>query len=265
MSSQTIDSRTAWQIQKAVVHALYLREMKTRFGSKKWGYFWALVEPSAYIALFWIMFGMHLRRSMPGVDYPMFLMTGMVPWYLFSGSVTRSMSAFESNRGLLNYRQVKPIDTLYARLQVELLVHLAVFMTFLLLGAMLGFQTRIHHMIGWLLLTVEFTIFCFGCGLLCAVLGSFSETFQKVIGLIMRPLFFASGLFFAAASVPEIYRDILLLNPVLNFLEFFRFYFFESYPLAGADHGYILGWTIALTFTAFWLYVALEKRIKASS
>jgi capsular polysaccharide transport system permease protein len=72
--------RTPWQIQRAVVFALFLREMKTRFGAKKYGYFWAIAEPAAIIVVFWAMFGLHLRRGMAGVDYPMFLMTGMLPF-----------------------------------------------------------------------------------------------------------------------------------------------------------------------------------------
>jgi len=119
--------RTPWQIQRAVVYALFLREMKTRFGSKRLGYFWAILEPAAIIIVFWAMFGLAMRSGLPGVDYPMFLLTGMLPYHLFANIVNKSMAAFEANQGLFNYRQVKPFDTLVTRCLVECVVYLLVF------------------------------------------------------------------------------------------------------------------------------------------
>jgi capsular polysaccharide transport system permease protein len=175
------------------------------------------------------------------------------------------MTAFESNKGLFNYRQVKPIDALYARIQIELLVSLAVFSIFILIGTVLGYQTRIYNVILFLLVTVEFIIFCFCLGLFCAVIGHFSNTFQKIVKILMRPIFFSSGIFFCAAAVPEKYRKILLINPVLNFLEFFRFYFFEFYPQTDASHVYLLFLTAILALLSYFFYINLEIRVRTTS
>ena len=259
-----MEARTPWQIQKAAVQALYLREMKTRFGSQKWGYFWAVIEPAAFVAIFWVMFGFHLRKSMPGVDYPMFLMTGMIPWLLFSNIVNRLMTAFEANRGLFNYRQVKPIDSFIARALVECLVYFAVFVTFMAAGNLLGFQVAVADIFSLCLIIALFVLFSFGLGLLFAVLGSFSENFKKVVGLIMRPLFFTSGIFFTISVVPEKFRGILLVNPLLHFLELIRTYYFETLRSPYADLGYVLCWTISVLFLSLWLYEKLQKKIIAS-
>jgi capsular polysaccharide transport system permease protein len=254
-------TRTPWQIQKAVVFSLFLREMKTRFGAQKFGYFWAIAEPAAIIVVFWVMFGFTLRRTLPGVDYPMFLMTGMLPFQLFSNIVTRSMNAIEANQGLFNYRQVKPIDTLIARTIVESLVYLIAFILFILAGHGLGFDASIGDLIGLIFILFFLLIFSFSCGLLCAVIGSFAETFQKVVGIMMRPLFFCSGIFFAVAVVPEKYRWLFLLNPVLHFLELIRTYYFASFHSQHASHLYVLSWTVGMSALSLWLYVRLKYRI----
>lgn len=253
--------RTPWQIQKAVVFSLFLREMKTRFGAQKFGYFWAIAEPAAIIVVFWVMFGLSLRKTLPGVDYPMFLMTGMLPYQLFSSTVTRSMQAFEANQGLFNYRQVKPIDTLIARSLVEGLVYMTVFIIFILAGMALGFDVTIDNFIGLSLILFVLLCFSFCCGLLCAVIGSFAETFKKVVNISMRPLFFSSGIFFAVAVVPEKYRWILLLNPVLHFLELIRTYYFAAFQTQGASHLYVMYWTVGVSVLSLWLYVRLKNRI----
>ena len=235
--------------------------MKTRFGAQKFGYFWAIAEPAAIIVVFWIMFGLSLRKTMPGVDYPMFLMTGMLPYQLFSSTVTRSMQAFEANRGLFNYHQVKPIDTLIARALVESLLYLIVFILFILAGHALGFDAFIEDLNGLIFILIFLLIFSFSCGLFCAVIGSFAQTFKKIVGIMMRPLFFCSGIFFAITVVPEKYRWIFLLNPVLHFLELIRTYYFAAFQTQGASHLYVIYWTVGVSVLSLWLYVRLQNRI----
>ena len=63
--------------------------------------------------------------AMPGLEFPVFLVTGMIPFLLFQNLSNRLMDAVEANRGLFAYRQVKPLDTLVSRAMVEALMNLA--------------------------------------------------------------------------------------------------------------------------------------------
>ncbi len=259
-----MNKRSSWEIQKAVIISLFLRELKTRFGSQKFGYFWAIVEPAAVIVVFWVMLGFRMKKSSTGIDFPMFLMTGMIPFHLFSNIVNRSMVSFQANAGLFNYRQVKPVDTILARVLVECMVYFIVFNIFILIGSLLGFTARVDNITGLLMIMIELIIFSSGLGLICAVIGHFSETFIKVFGLIMRPLFFCSGIFFSVETIPEQFRSILLVNPLLHFLEKIRSVYFESFYSPFANDIYILLWTVSLTIISLWLYTKLQNKIIAS-
>ncbi|MCP4748910.1 MAG: ABC transporter permease [Desulfobacteraceae bacterium] len=259
-----METRTCWQIQKAVVNALFLRELKTRFGSQKFGYFWAIMEPAAIIAVFWVMFGLSLRKTLPGIDYPMFLMTGMLPWQLFANITNRSMAAFEANRGLFNYRQVKPIDPLIARVFVEGLVYFTVFLLFMSLGKFLGFDAAIDDIFGLSLILAQLLFFSFSFGLLCAVIGTFSENYTKIIKIMLRPLFFSSGIFFTVATVPDKYKWLLLWNPILHFMELIRTYYFAAFQTQDASRIYTIFWTVGVSILALWLYSKLKNKIIAS-
>ncbi|MCP3942068.1 MAG: ABC transporter permease [Desulfobacteraceae bacterium] len=262
--SQVMEQRTSFEIQKAVIMSLFLREMKTRFGSQQLGYLWAILEPAAIIVVFWVMFGFRMKKTMPGVDYPMFLMIGMLAWNLFSGYVTRSMNAFEANQGLFVYKQVKPVDTLISRLLVECLLYLIVVCVFIIAGYLLGFRVAIDNIPGLAAILFLFILFTFSTGLLFAVVGNFSENFKKVVGLIMRPMFFMSGIFFSVQDVPEKFRDLLLLNPCLNFLELIRTEYFAAFNSQHASLLYIVSCTLVISLLSLWLYSKLEKRIIAS-
>ncbi|NCC84815.1 MAG: ABC transporter permease [Clostridia bacterium] len=259
-----LHKRTSWQIQKAVVNALFLREMKTRFGSKKMGYFWAIVEPAAYILILWALFGAHMRGGNKGVEYPIFLMTGLVPFNYFSHISGSFENAFSSNQTLFNYKQVKPLDTLFARILVESLISSLVFVFLLIIGAQLGYPAYPHNILMLTMTFIGLSAFSFGFGLNIAVISQFSETFSRIMGLIRRPLFFMSGIFFSVDSLPGQIRNILLVNPLLHFMELIRVSFFSTFTSPHVSPSYILSWTIGLNLLGFWLYSRLERRIIAS-
>lgn len=258
------EKRKSWEIQKAVIFALFLREVKTRFGVQKLGYLWAVLEPAAIIMFFWVMFGLRMRAHLPGIDYPMYLMTGMISWNIFSSLVMRSMSAFEANRGLFVYRQVKPIDTLIARTLVECLVYLSVFLLFMVAGGFMGYDISIFSIPFLVASFAGVVIFGFFFGLAGAIASHFSENVPKVMGIVMRALFFTSGIFFTLSSVPEKFRGFLLLNPMLQWNELVRAAYFHTYSTQYVSPSYLGGWLLGSAFASLWFYTRLQQRVIAS-
>ena len=259
--------RSSWQVQRAVVYALFLREMKTRFGSKKLGYFWAIIQPATFVLVWWGMFALALRggRMMSGIDFPMFLLTGFIPFGLFRTIVSSSMMSFQANKGLFNYRQVKPIDTLLARCLVECIVHLVVFVILVIVGMLIGFDAAIDDIMGLCLIMLLLVWFSFSLGLVFAMIAFFSETIQNVISFIMTPMLFLSGVIFPISVMPAKYHDILFLNPMLHFIELIRVHYFAVYHSQDASYFYIFCWIIGSCFLGLWLYSRLNQRVLMSS
>ena len=78
-----IAQQSSWQIQKSVVFALFIRELKTRFGRFKLGYVWAIVEPFfAILALCLIRVAMGSGK-ISGLEFPIFFASGMLIYKLF--------------------------------------------------------------------------------------------------------------------------------------------------------------------------------------
>lgn len=260
--------RTSWQIHRAVVYALFLREMKTRFGSKRLGYVWAIVQPASFVLMWWGFFALALRGGRDvgmGVEFPMFLLTGFVPYGMFRSITGSSMNAFTANQGLFNYRQVKPIDTLFARCLVESIVHPLVFAILICLGSAIGFDTTIHNFLGLFLTQLLLVWFSFSLGLVFAVITVFSEMFPTIMGFVLTPLLFISGVIIPISSVPRQFRDILFLNPLLHFIELGRVNYFAAYESPEASYSYVLGWILITCFLGFWLYEHSKNRILMSS
>lgn len=243
-----MSKRSSWTIQKAVVSALMLRELKTRFGSYRLSYFWALFEPISHILILALIFGYVLGRTMPGINYPLFLTTGIMPWLLFSNMITRGMGAVDANRALFNYRQLKPFDTLVARMLLEAVIVLLAYAVLLAIAWWLGIDFRIHEPLRFLLSLALIFLIAFGLALPLCYLNTLYPEAGKVLPLLMRPLYFVSGIFFSLSMIPEQYHVYLAWNPVLQAVELSRSAIFPGYPHAEGSLLYLT--TLAIVFIA---------------
>lgn len=83
-------------------------------------------------------FGYIMHRTMPDISFPVFLLNGLIPFFIFSSISNRSVGAIEANQGLFNYRPVKPIDTIIARALLETLIYVTVYILLMLIVWMAG-------------------------------------------------------------------------------------------------------------------------------
>lgn len=247
-----------------VIYALFLREIQTRFGTRKMGYFWAVVEPSAQISVFLIVKALLFNSSIVGFDYSVFLASGFITYNLFKNIVMSSMGAFESNQALFVYAQVKPIHTLCARLFVEFLIFIFIAVLFLVVGWY--FHTKIipDNLLNVLLAIIWFMLFAFSLGLLFAVISSFYETFRKIINLIFTPMMFLSALFYSVAHIPDTAREYILYNPIVHFIELIHGSYISSLGIVYVDFKYMFLWTIIPLFLGLFIYIKAERKIQAS-
>jgi len=256
--------RTSFSIFKSVVIALFLREIQTRFGTKKLGYLWGIIDPMTQIIMFSLVKTALHDRGMSGIDYPVFLATGFLTYNFFKALMNGSMSAFDANRALFSYRQVKPIDAIVSRFFVEFLVLFASITVFISFGLFFGLNISVKDFNMVILAVAWLGIFGIGIGILFAVITNFYETFGKIISFISLPLFFLSGLLYTVDSLPPIAREIILYNPIVHFIEMIHGNYFSVLNTDYVDYEYMIFWTIVPLFIGLFFYLKAEKKIIAS-
>ncbi|MEW6765350.1 MAG: ABC transporter permease [Pseudomonadota bacterium] len=247
--------RTPWQIQQAVVSALMLRELKTRFGAHRLGAVWLFLEPAAHIVLLMLVFGFIRDRSLAGIEFSVFILTGLVPFFMFKSIALRIMDGLDSNRGLFAYRHVKPMDTFIARVLLEVLLYSTVFALLSLALLWLGVNVTLVEPLEFLLIMLLLAALGLGLGLILSVVGHALLEAKSIVRLAFMPLYFLSGIFFPLTIIPQPYRDWLLWNPLLHAIELIRGAFFVNYPVAhGISTMYVLAVAVVLGFIGLWLY-----------
>ncbi|USA52750.1 ABC transporter permease [Acinetobacter sp. C32I] len=253
--------RGGLQVMYAAVRALFLRELQTRFGQYRLGYVWILLEPALHIGVLLILLG-RISRALPGIDFEVFLVNGIIPFFLFRTTVSASLGAVQANQGLFSYRPVKPIDTLIARSFLELFLYFVAYLFFSTILLWFGFHINfdsIPQLLGyWFLL---FSL-AFSLSLVFMVVGSISHELNKFIPVLFLLLYVLSAVIYTIHLVPIEYQQYLLWNPIIHLLELMRHAVAPNYPLVqGISLTYVLEWIIGSLFLGLLLYKRFEQRM----
>jgi capsular polysaccharide transport system permease protein len=242
------------------VHALMMREIKTRFGANRLGYFWAIAEPVASVAVMGLIFTLLGRHSIANVPVALFLFAAMLPFKLFSNLLNQLTSAVNANKALLAYRQVSAIDPVITRIIIELATYLIVYCIIFSFLAWLGFEVLPDDLLKVLAASALLALMSIGLGLMLCTAMSYWKDTKKVVGIITRPLFFISGVLYCATMVPSKYWYLLDWNPIFHVMELSRDAYFSSYvtPLGS---WYYLG-TCALVIFSLGLTTFYVNRLR---
>ncbi len=203
------------KIQRQVIFAIYFKVMKVRFGSNNWGLFLTLMEPMAHVAVFSLIFYFKSRDSYH-MEYPIFVMLGILPWLLFKNIVRRSITAISSNRPFFNYPNVRPLDAILARAFLEINIFIFVTASLCLIFYLFGFDAIFKNFVGFVYAIFLVVIMALGFGIIFAVLDSYYHAAQRILNMTFRPLYFMSGIFYPVSIIPEPYRSYFLYNPILQ-------------------------------------------------
>lgn len=262
--SNFVARRTPRQVMQDTVSALLARELKTRFGSKKLGYFWALAEPVLQAAIIAALFTVLGRTSLSGVPVALFILLGVLPFRGFTKISIQLSTAIKSNKALFSYRQVAPIDPFITRLLIEVATYLAVYILLIIILLWIGFQVIPEKPMELILVNLLMLGMASGYGLLLANIVLFYEDAPRIINLIHQPLFFVSGVFFVITMIPSHHWSYLTWNPLLHFTELSRDAMLFNYQTPVGDWFYILIITIGLWGTGLALYWINRYRFLAT-
>lgn len=246
-----------------VLFALVLREFLTRFGKRRMGAFWELLEPMASIAFMMFIFTIIRARSVPGMDFPMFLLTGMVPFFLMRNIVFKLMDSVGANQSLFSYPNIKVFDTYIARVLVECITSATVYLIFIFIfGFWFGYDILVAYPLEWLGALLIGILFAFGLGIIFSILTQAFPNMKSLIRILFLPLYLMSGVIFPLWIVPDKYLPWLLWNPFAHIISNIREAVFVNYPgINGVTYSYPLICTVIVLFAGLGLYRLRRQRL----
>lgn len=229
-SAIDLPERSAIVAFSNVIYAIMMREVRTRFGTSNLGYSRALLEPTVFIIGFVIIWMLLGRASPIAVPVELFFLCSLFPYSAFVRTWEYTSSAIRANTGLMMFPVVRPLDFFIARMLLEGASQLFVFL--ILATIVQGLFGQPRHLpddlLGVLGAAVAAILLGANFGLIIGCLSMEFPSLEVPMQLVRRAMFFGSGVFFTADSLPVTLQKYLYWNPVLHATEWFRSAYFSE-------------------------------------
>lgn len=245
-----------------VWRAIFLREALDRLFRERAAWFWLLLEPVLHIGFITFLLTVLRARTIGGIDVMTWIAVGLLAFFLFRRTAVQSMYGVDCNRPLFVYRQVKPIDPTIVRAVLEgflMLLIAGIVLTILALFGRIVFPSD-----PLLVMTASLGLWLFGLGygLITSVLIMLIQELEHIFKILMLPLYLISGVIWPISIIPQKYRELLLLNPLVHGLEAVRLGFSDGYhAVPGLNVGYLYGIAAVLIFIGLLLHKAFALRL----
>jgi lipopolysaccharide transport system permease protein len=226
---RTLNVRELWTYRE-LVYFLTWRDIKVRYKQTAIGIAWALLQPLAMTIVFTLFFSRLAGLETEGIPYPVFALTALLPWQLFSKAITESTNSLVTDQKLITRvyfpRIIVPIAAVLSAL-VDFLIS-----TGLVLTVMTYYGIHLRAEIIWLPFFILLMLMtASGAGFWLSALNVEYRDVMYTIPFINQFWFFVTPVVYSSAAVPDRWRTLYALNPMVGVIEGFR------WSLLGAGRG----------------------------
>ena len=224
-----INFRELWEYRE-LLGFLTWREVMIRYKQAVLGVAWAILQPLFTVLIFSVIFGRLAKLPSDGIPYPLFSFAALLPWQLFSGSLTRLGTSLVGNANLITKvyfpRLIIPLSAVGAGV-VDFGLAFLVF-----LGMMAFYGVKIHLLILLLPFFILFAVLTsLAVGLWLSALNVQYRDIQHVIPFLIQAWMYASPVAYSAGLIPSgPWRFIYGLNPMAGVIQGFRWILLGGNP-----------------------------------
>lgn len=220
----SLDLRALWEYRE-LLYFLTWRDIKVRYKQSLLGVAWAVIQPLFMMVIFTLFFGQLAGIPSDGLPYPTFTLAGLLPWQLFSRALTDASTSLVVNERLITKvyfpRLLVPASAVLASL-----VDFAI--AFVLLLIMMFFYGIPPT---WAMATLPLFILlalitALGIGFWLSVLDAQYRDVRYTLPFLTQLWLFATPIVYPASLVPESWRLVYALNPMVGVVEGFRWALF---------------------------------------
>jgi capsular polysaccharide transport system permease protein len=222
-----------------VLHALILRDMRTRFGASIWGYAVVVLWPCVHIFMLIAIYTFQKVAAPLGDNRALFFATGAVPVLVFQYISREVMKSVVMNRPLTYYPQVKLFDLVFSRILVEIvtgfLALLVVTAVLIVIGADPIPADPLTAVCGY----VAAIVLGIGIGTINVAIIGFFPGWMIGYALFSIIMYVSSGVMFLPSFMPDKIYYWMKFNPALQCAEWVRSAY---YPYSGihVDQMYVV-------------------------
>lgn len=250
--------RDLWRYRE-LLYFLTWRDILVRYKQTAIGIAWALIRPFLTMVIFTVVFSGIARLPSEGVPYPILVFAALLPWQFFANALSECSSSLISNSNLIS-------KVYFPRLIVPISAVIVSFVDFMVAAIiLLGLMAWYNFLPDWRILMLPiFILIAFavaiGVGLWLAALNVEYRDFRYIVPFIVQLGLYISPVGFSSNSVPEKWRLLYSLNPMVSVIDGFRWAI-----LGGTSKLYLPGFVLSTTLASLalisgiWYFRKVER------
>jgi len=224
-----IEAESGWKLPdfkelksyQDLFYFLVWRDIKVLYAQTVLGFSWAILNPLVQIIIFTIIFGKVAKIPTDGIPYVLFSTVAIIPWTYMSESMSTSSQSLVAGQNLLGKvyfpRIIFPLTSVLAKL-----VDFSISMM-LVVAVMIYYQISPTWNLLYLpLLVLLMMIVPSGVGLWLSALAIRYRDVKFAMPFIIRMLIYSAPILYSASAIPDQYRFLYSLNPIVAVVEGFR-------------------------------------------
>ena len=243
--------RDLWRYRE-LFYFLAWRDLLVRYKQTVIGVAWAVLRPFLTMVVFTVVFGKLAKLPSGGIPYPILVFAGMLPWQFFSNALSESSGSLVTNANLISKvyfpRMIVPAGAVIVGF-VDFLI------SFVIMAALMvwyGFAPGIQILTLPLWVGLAF-LAAIGPGLFITALNVKYRDFRYVIPFVVQFGLYISPVGFRSDVVPEQWRLLYSLNPMVGVIDGFR------WAICGGEFAiYWPGFAASLGITVFFLWFGIR-------
>jgi lipopolysaccharide transport system permease protein len=200
---------------------LVWRNIKVLYAQTILGLSWALLQPLIQIVLFTVVFGKLAKISTEGIPYILFATVAIVPWTYMSVAMVQSSHSLVTGQNMLGKiyfpRLLFPLTPILARL-----VDFGISLLLIMAVAFYYRVTPTWNLLFFPLFLIQMMSISFGVGTWLSATAIRFRDVNVAMPFAIRMLMYTAPIVYSASSIPDKYRIIYSLNPIVGVVEGFR-------------------------------------------
>ena len=246
----TLRAGELWQ-HRELLYFLAMRDIKVRYKQTVLGFAWAILQPLGIALTLTLFLGRFVHVPSEGLPYLVFAYSAMTVWQLFANALTNASNSLPVNERLISKvyfpRLLVPVAAILACLP-DFVVSLAVLVVFLV-----HYQIALSASLWMMPLAVLLALLiAVGAGLWLAALNVRYRDVRHIVSFLVQFWFFATPVAYPTSVVPERWRALYGMNPMVGAVEAFRWSLHGTGPMPAAL--VLLSAAIALALVGSGLY-----------
>ena len=219
-SWSSIELREIWD-HRELLYYLVWRDIKVRYKQTILGASWIILQPLLMTLVFAVFLGEIAQVPSQGVPYVLFLFSGLLPWTFFLNAVSGSSYSLVINAPLIT-------RVYFPRSLVPLAATLVRLSDFIVASAVLVIlMVYYHQFFNWTIviapfLIVQLTLLAVGLGMWFSALNAKYRDISTALPVLLQLWMFTSPVVYPASLVPERWKLIYELNPLVGIIDGFR-------------------------------------------